>query len=83
MAISSESRGARVWSNGVLIVVGVVLFAVGAWPDPLAINPPARATGGSWTVYVLAAVLTLLALLAAVPFIGPMPRGTAYTRADR
>lgn len=132
MAISSESRGARIWSNAVLIVVGVVLFAVGAWPDPLAINPPARATGSSWTVYVLAAVLTLLALLtaqswrwrglarvltlgasavlvygvltfrtdaglwrwsttvlpalallAAVPFIGPMPRGTPYTRTDR
>src|SRR4051812_8029789 len=65
MAPSSEARSARLWSNAVLIVVGLVLFAVGAWPDPLAVNPPARVSGSSWSVYVLAGALTLLALLAA------------------
>jgi hypothetical protein len=126
----SESRAARLWSNAVLIVVGLLLVGVGAWPDPLAVNPPVRSMGSSWAVYVLAGVLSLLALLAAqrwrwrglarvltlaacvvlafgvltlrttgwwlwattvlpaiallatVPFIGPMPRGTAYPTTD-
>jgi hypothetical protein len=126
----SESRAARLWSNAVLIVVGLLLVGVSAWPDPLAVNPPARAMGSSWAVYALAGALTLLALLfaqswrwrglarflalaacavlgygvltfrttgwwlwattvlpavvllAAVPFIGPMPRATPYRAAD-
>ncbi|HEU4649154.1 MAG TPA: hypothetical protein VFS33_08855 [Gemmatimonadales bacterium] len=129
MPANTDSPGVRLWSNAVLIVVAVVLFAVGAWPDPLAVNPPARNSTSSWSVYVLAGALAFVALLAAqswrwrgvarvltlgasavlaygaltfrtsggwwlwattvlpalallvtVPFIGPMPRGTAYTR---
>jgi hypothetical protein len=130
MSVHPDSRAARLWSNAVLMVVGLLSIGVGAWPDPVAVYPPARSIGPSWAVYSLAGALTLMALLTAqrrqwrglarfltlaacavlgygvatfrttgwwlwattvlpavalliaVPFIGPMPRATALPTAD-
>ncbi len=59
----STSPTARHWTNGVLIVVGLLLIGVSAWPDPLAVDPGLRHMGGSWAVYAGAGALTIAALL--------------------
>lgn len=66
MSPAATNPATRLWTNVVLIAVGLAFIGLAAWPGiPSPDNPAVAELGRPWAVYAGAGVLTIAALFAA------------------